>query len=170
MRAEFPSGNVPTTRVRLRISRFSRSMALFVRILLQWAAGNLVYVRVSAQPSRAAFAAPSSLMDSSSSATSAAFLSDAPRDSMAWIASSIAATPGRFDLGTLARTFRQKCAVRRWWAAPGKTSAIEPAMPAALSPVNVRTPRRPRDLGHERNSRQHSADSARPSAAPMTSR
>ena len=43
-------------------------------------------------------------------------------------------------------------------------------MPAALSPVNILTPRRPRDLSHDRNSRQHSADSVKPSAAPMTSR
>ena len=34
----------------------------------------------------------------------------------------------------------------------------------------MRTPRSPRDLSHERNSRQHSADSVKPSAAPMTSR
>ena len=43
-------------------------------------------------------------------------------------------------------------------------------MPAALSPVNIFTPRRPLDLSHERNSRQHSVDSVKPSAAPMTSR
>ena len=43
-------------------------------------------------------------------------------------------------------------------------------MPAALSPVNILTPRRPRDFSHERNSRQHSVDSVNPSAAPMTSR
>ena len=43
-------------------------------------------------------------------------------------------------------------------------------MPAALSPVNILTPRSPRDFSHERNSRQHSADSVKPSAAPITSR
>lgn len=43
-------------------------------------------------------------------------------------------------------------------------------MPAALSPVNMRTPRRPRELSHERNSLQHSEDSVKPSAAPMASR
>ena len=43
-------------------------------------------------------------------------------------------------------------------------------MPATSSPVNIHTPRRPRDLSHDRNSRQHSEDSARPSAAPITSR
>ena len=32
IRAEFPSGNVPTMRVRGRISRFSRSIMLFVRL------------------------------------------------------------------------------------------------------------------------------------------
>ena len=36
--------------------------------------------------------------------------------------------------------------------------------------LNMRTPRSPRDLSQERNSRQHSADSVNPSAAPMTSR
>ena len=39
-----------------------------------------------------------------------------------------------------------------------------------MSPVNILTPRSPRDLSHERNSRQHSEDSVKPSAAPMTSR
>ena len=43
-------------------------------------------------------------------------------------------------------------------------------MPAALSPASILTPRRPRDSSHDRNSRQHSADSVKPSAAPMTSR
>ena len=35
IRAEFPSGNVPTTRVLRRISRFSRSITLFVRMRAQ---------------------------------------------------------------------------------------------------------------------------------------
>ena len=48
-------------------------MALLVRILLKWVAGNLVYVRVSVWPSRTVFVAPSSFMESSSEATSAAF-------------------------------------------------------------------------------------------------
>jgi hypothetical protein len=34
MRAEFPSGNAPTNRVRRRISRLSRSIMLLVRILI----------------------------------------------------------------------------------------------------------------------------------------
>lgn len=40
MRAEFPSGKVPTTRVRLRISRFRRSMALLVRVRHQCSRGS----------------------------------------------------------------------------------------------------------------------------------
>ncbi len=56
-----------------------------------------------------------------------------------------------------------------WYAASGNTSAIDPTMPAALSPVNIRTPLRPRDLSQERKSRQHSDDSVKPSAAPITS-
>ena len=48
MRADLPSGKVPTTRVRLRISRFSRSMALLVLTLRQCSRGNLAYVSVSA--------------------------------------------------------------------------------------------------------------------------
>ena len=40
IRAELPSGNVPTTRVRLRISRFGRSMTLFVRIRVQCSEGK----------------------------------------------------------------------------------------------------------------------------------
>ena len=43
-------------------------------------------------------------------------------------------------------------------------------MLAALSPANIFMPRRPRDFSRERNSRQHSEDSVKPSAAPMTSR
>ena len=85
--------------------------------------------------------------------------SAASRDSIAWMALGIAATLGRLDLGTLASTLRQKRAARLWCAAPGNTSAIGPTIPAALSPVNMRTPRSPRDLSHERNSRQHSEDS-----------
>lgn len=54
--------------------------------------------------------------------------------------------------------------------APGKTPAVEPTIPAALSPTNMRTPRSPRDLSHDRKSRQHSLDSAKPSAQPTTSR
>lgn len=42
MRALFQSGNVPTTRVLLLISRFSLSMALFVRMRLQCSIGDLV--------------------------------------------------------------------------------------------------------------------------------
>lgn len=42
MSALLPSGNVPTTRVRRRISRFSRSMALFVRMRRQCRMGKRV--------------------------------------------------------------------------------------------------------------------------------
>ena len=52
MRALLPSGNVPTTRVRLLISRLRRSIALFVRIRFQCSAGKRVYASVSAYPSR----------------------------------------------------------------------------------------------------------------------
>ena len=50
------------------------------------------------------------------------------------------------------------------------TSAIEPTMPTALSPVNMRTPRRPRDFSHDKKSRKHSADSVEPSAHPIHAR
>ena len=60
--------------------------------------------------------------------------------------------------------------MQRWYLAPGNTSAIDPTMPAALSPVNMRTSRRPRDFSHDRKSRQHSDDPVKPSAQPMTSR
>ena len=40
IRAEFPSGNVPTTRVRRRISRFSRSITLLVRMRVQCSLGK----------------------------------------------------------------------------------------------------------------------------------
>lgn len=45
-----PSGKVPTTRVRLRISRLSRSIALLAMILRRCSRGNLVYSGASAQP------------------------------------------------------------------------------------------------------------------------
>ena len=40
IKAEFPSGNVPTTRVRRRISRFSRSITLLVRMCVQCSLGK----------------------------------------------------------------------------------------------------------------------------------
>ena len=40
IRAEFPSGNVPTTRVRRQISRFSRSITLLVRMRVQCSLGK----------------------------------------------------------------------------------------------------------------------------------
>ena len=40
IRAEFPSGNVPNTRVRRRISRFSRSITLLVRMRVQCSLGK----------------------------------------------------------------------------------------------------------------------------------
>ena len=40
IRAEFPSGNVPTTRVLRRISRFSRSITLLVRMRVQCSLGK----------------------------------------------------------------------------------------------------------------------------------
>ena len=40
IRAELPSGNVPTTRVRRRISRFSRSITLLVRMRVQCSLGK----------------------------------------------------------------------------------------------------------------------------------
>lgn len=60
--------------------------------------------------------------------------------------------------------------MQRWYFAFGNTSAIEPTMPAALSPTNMRTPRSLRDSSHDRKSRQHSDDSVKPSAQPITSR
>ena len=62
----------------------------------------------------------------------------------------IAAALGRPGLGALAGTLRQKRAARLRHAAPGSTPAIEPTIPAALSPASMRTPRGPRDLSHER--------------------
>ena len=40
IRAELPSGNVPTTRVLRRISRFSRSITLLVRMRVQCSPGK----------------------------------------------------------------------------------------------------------------------------------
>lgn len=41
VRADLPSGKVPTTRVRLRISRFRRSIALLVRMRHQCSRGRV---------------------------------------------------------------------------------------------------------------------------------
>ena len=83
MRADFSSGNVPTTRVHRLISLLSRSMALFVRMRRQGSRGVSHHVSVSAKPSRTTLAAAPSFIASSASATSAAFASDASRDSCA---------------------------------------------------------------------------------------
>lgn len=76
MRADFPSGNVPTTRVRRLISLLSRSMALFVRMRRQCSRGVSQYVSVSAKPSRTTFAASFSLIDSSLAATDSALAAE----------------------------------------------------------------------------------------------
>ena len=83
--------------------------------------------------------------------------------------------PERFQIpdawpAVYGKPYAKKCTVQRWYLAPGNTSAIDPTMPATLSPVNMRTPRRPRDFNHDRKSRQHSLDSVKPSAQPTTSR
>ena len=44
------------------------------------------------------------------------------------------------------------------------------ALRYALSPVNMRMPRSPRDFSHDRKPRQHSLRSVKPSAQPLTSR
>ena len=80
MRADLPSGKVPTTRVHRLISLLSRSMALFVRMRRQGSRGVSHHVSVSAKPSRATFAASFSLIDSSSAATDPALADVASRD------------------------------------------------------------------------------------------
>ena len=104
--ADSPSGNMPTTRVLRLISLLSRSMALFVRMRRQCSRGISHHVGVSAKPSRTTLAASFSFIDSSSAATDSALAAEASRDSMAWMALSMAATWGRFDLGTLASALR----------------------------------------------------------------
>jgi hypothetical protein len=54
--AEFPSGKFPTTRVRCRTYRITRSKGLFVLILSQCLRGKYVYDSVSAALSSATFA------------------------------------------------------------------------------------------------------------------
>lgn len=68
--AEFPSGNVPTTRVRRRISRFSRSMTLLLRILRQCSRGNAMYSSVSSTESSTFLAAAVSFISRSLATTS----------------------------------------------------------------------------------------------------
>lgn len=62
-------------------------------------AGISQYAGVSAKPSRTILAASLGFIDS-------ALAAEASRYSMAWMALSMAATRGLFDLGTLARTLR----------------------------------------------------------------
>ena len=57
MRAELPSGKVPTTLALLLISRLMRSVPLFVLIRRQCSGGNSVSASVSANPSRTVLAA-----------------------------------------------------------------------------------------------------------------
>lgn len=84
----------------------SRSIALFVRMRRQCSRGISQYASVSAYPPRTTLAASLSFMDSRSAATASALAAEASRDSIAWMALSMAATCERFDLGTLARTLR----------------------------------------------------------------
>lgn len=57
MKAELPSGKVPTTLVLLLISRLMRSIPLLDLIRRQCSDGNSVQASVSANPSRAVLAA-----------------------------------------------------------------------------------------------------------------
>lgn len=84
----------------------SRSIALFMRMRCQCSWGISQHASVSTKPSRTTLAASLSFIDSSSAATDSAFAADASRDSIAWMALSMAAACERFDLGTLARTLR----------------------------------------------------------------
>ena len=72
IRADLPSGKVPTTRVLRLISLLSRSIALFVRMRRQCSRGIPQYASVSAYPSRTTLAASLSRIDSRSSATASA--------------------------------------------------------------------------------------------------
>lgn len=58
--ADLPSGNVPTTRVRRRVSLFSCSMALFVPILVQCCMGKSVCASWRARRSGMPCSAPPS--------------------------------------------------------------------------------------------------------------
>ena len=69
-------------------------------------AGISQYAGVSAYPPRTTLAASLSRIDSRSPATTPASAAAASRDSIAWIALSLAAACGLVELGTLARTLR----------------------------------------------------------------
>lgn len=84
----------------------SRSIALFVRMRRQCSRGISQYVSVSKKPSRTTLAASFGFIDSSSAATDSALVAEASRDSIAWIALSMAATWERLDLGALASALR----------------------------------------------------------------
>lgn len=88
---ESPSGKVPASRVRLRISRLRCSTALLVCMRCQWSRGPDIsqHLRVAVFTTLAAFL---SLDFSSSLATSSVLVSEASRDSMTWSALGEAAT------------------------------------------------------------------------------
>ena len=69
-------------------------------------AGHSQRISVSAKPTRPTLAVSFSLIDSSLAATDPALVDAASRDSMAWMALSMAATCERFDLGSLASALR----------------------------------------------------------------
>ena len=106
MRAELPSGKVPTTRVRRRISRLSRSMTLLVRMPVQCSNGNSQWVSVSSTPSSAFLAASFRFIACSSSTTAPAFSRAAFLLSWAWMALSIFATSFTLEGGVTENTLR----------------------------------------------------------------
>ena len=73
IKAELPSGKLPTTRVRQRISRFSRSITLLVRMRVQCSLGKSQQVSVAPIPSFTLLAASSNSMERSFSTTVLAF-------------------------------------------------------------------------------------------------
>src|SRR5574344_1621945 len=99
-------GDAILARRALRISRFIRSITLFVRIFSQCCVGNSIYVNVSSIDSSTFFAASFNLMPFSSSTTSFAFFLADSLLSCAWIAFSIRVTSRILFLGVTDITFR----------------------------------------------------------------
>ena len=122
--AEYPSGKLPTTRVRRRISFMIRSRPLFVRNLLQCSYGKSIYVNVSSTLFFIKFTIRSSFIACNFLITSTTFCRAASLSSWAWIALSIATTSWRCFLGHIVKAFRYQWTMQRCHLASGKKSPM----------------------------------------------
>lgn len=127
-----------------------------------------MWARVSRRPSRTAYTVSFCFMVSSFESTSSA-LTRRPRPTPWHGCLEHGGDPGPLRLRNLGYDVSVEVGYAALVRRVGDALVIEPTMSASLSHEHPHA-RRPRDLSHERNSRRHSEDSARPSAASMTLR